>query len=647
MHFTKKYLVLSIVFWLMNSCYLFAQICHSFEPLGENFHQGRYKTQSADSIGLASTDNYDIVYHSLSLSIDPVVQYLQGSVVSYFKPIGSLTQIAFDLSDTLRVDSVYYRGTRLTNFTHTGNALTISFAVAISSLDSVTVYYSGAPATTGFGSFNIDKHDSIPVLWTLSEPYGSRDWWPGKMTLTDKIDSLDFYISFPAGHGYRAASNGLLIDTALQSGRVTYHWQTRYPTANYLVAMAVTNYAAYTKTVSTPQGDIQVLNYVYPEKLSDWHGADTNIASALTLYSKLFGAYPFIKEKYGHAQFNWGGGMEHQTMSFVYNSSFELINHEMAHQWFGDKLTCGSWSDIWLNEGFAVYLSALCYQYIQPQWWMAWRTSTLSNILVHANDGSVYCTDTVSVGRIFSAPLSYRKGAYILHMLRWELGDSIFFKSLYNYVNDPALTYSFSKTQLLQQHFESVSGKNLSDFFSHWFYGVGYPSYTLDWTQHDNNFAVHLSQITSDPSVSFYAMHVPVRLFGAGKDTTLVLKHDFSGQAYNFNIPFAVDSVQIDPELWLISGKNSVRKLPAFDRDNFVVVYPNPVHDQLTIWYDSKNINQLSFSIWDLQGKKVMEQSVSNQGDYSTVPLADLESGIYLLKINTEHGTSTRRILKY
>jgi len=232
-------------------------------------------------------------------------------------------------------------------------------------------------------------------------------------------------------------------------------------------------------------------------------------------------------------------------------------------------------------------------------------------------------------------------------MLRWELGDSIFFKSLYNYVNDPALTYSFSKTQLLQQHLESVSGKDLTDFFNHWIYGVGYPSYTLDWTQHGSNFAVHLSQITSDPSVSFYAMHVPIRLFGAGKDTTLVLEHDFSGQAYNFNIPFAVDSVQIDPELWLISGKNSVRKLPSFDRDNFIVVYPNPVRDQLTIWYDSKNINQLNFSIWDLQGKKIMVQSVIKLRDYYTVPVADLESGIYLLKINTEHGTITQRMLKY
>lgn len=647
MHSSKKYLVLSIVFWLMNFCYLYAQICHNFEPLSENFHQGRYKTLAADSIGLASTDNYDIIYHRLSLAVDPAIQYVQGSVLSYFKPFDSLTQIAFDLSDTLHIDSVYYHGSRLSAFTHSGNALTISFPAVIRSLDSVIVYYSGAPATTGFGSFNIEKHDSIPVLWTLSEPYGSRDWWPGKMTLTDKIDSLDFYISFPAGHAYRAASNGVLIDTFLQSGRVTYHWQTRYPTANYLVAMAVTNYAAYTKTVSTPQGDIQVLNYVYPENLADWHGADTNIASALTLYSRLFGAYPFIKEKYGHAQFNWGGGMEHQTMSFVYNSNFELINHEMAHQWFGDKLTCGSWSDIWLNEGFAVYLSALCYQYIQPQWWMAWRASTLGNILVHANDGSVYCTDTVSVSRIFSAPLSYRKGAYVLHMLRWELGDSIFFKGLYNYVNDPALTYSFSKTQLLQQHLESVSGRNLTDFFSHWFYGVGYPSYALDWSQRADSLSIRLEQSTSHPSVSFYAMHVPVRLYGQGIDTMLILDHTFSGQGFTCTVSFAVDSVQIDPELWLVSGKNSIRKLPEPDAENFVIVYPNPVHDQLNIWYDSKNINHLALSLSDLEGKKVKELNLSSTDDHYNLPLTDMESGIYLLKINTEHGSYTRKLVKY
>jgi aminopeptidase N len=346
------------------------------------------------------------------------------------------------------------------------------------------------------------------------------------MTLTDKVDSLDFYINIPVGN--MAASNGLLADTLHSGNRVTYHWKHRYPIANYLIGMAVTNYAAYEDTVPTVYGDIHVLNYCYPENKSDWQAASSNTAAALQLYSRLFGAYPFIKEKYGQAQFNWGGGMEHQTMSFIYATDFELVNHEMAHQWFGDKLTCGSWADIWLNEGFAVYLSGLCYQNLQPEWWLSFRNTCLGPIRAYGLHGSVSCTDTNSVPRIFSGVLSYKKGAYLLHMLRWELGDSVFFAALRSYVNDTALTYSFTKTQMLERHLEAESGKDLSGFFAKWFYGQGYPSYALDWSQKGNALSCRLSQTTSDTSVSFYGMHVPVNDFYGMLVGRLDLKRNLS-----------------------------------------------------------------------------------------------------------------------
>lgn len=640
----RKAFILCVALLIAQVYELNGQVCHRIEPSDRDMHGGH--KAMADMIGLAPTANYDLVYHRISVSVDPAVHYIEGNVCSYFRPLPSLSQMAFDLTDTLSVDSIYYHGQSLHTYTHTGNAVTITFANAISDLDSVTVYYSGAPPSTGFGSFNTGFHDSIvPVLWTLSEPYGGRDWFPGKMTLTDKVDSLDFYINMPIGN--RAASNGLLMDTLLSGNRLTYHWRTRYPTANYLIAMAVTNYAAYEDTVPTQYGDIHVLNYCYPEDKVDWVAASSNTAAALQLYSNLFGAYPFIKEKYGQAQFNWGGGMEHQTMSFIYATDFELVNHEMAHQWFGDKLTCGSWTDIWLNEGFAVYLSGLCYQNLQPEWWWAFRTTTLGPILRSGKVGSVYCMDTSSSSGIFNGILSYKKGAYLLHMLRWELGDSVFFAALHSYVNDPALTYSFSKTAMLEQHMETQSGRDLSSFFTKWFYGQGYPSYALDWAQHGNALSCKLSQTTTDPSVSFYEMDVPIKFFGSGRDTTLVLSHSYSGQEFAFEVPFTIDSVNIDPELWLISGSNSVRKLPALDNNKFLVLYPNPISDMMTIWYDSQNLNNLSYSIWDMQGKKVMENTVSADGDHYSVSLSGLEGGLYIVKVNTDHGGTSQRIVKY
>jgi hypothetical protein len=623
---------------------LSAQTCHSFE-LMDDVHHSDVKSISTDSIGLAPTGNYDLIYHRISVTVDPAVHYISGSVTTFFKPFTSLSQIAFDLTDSLSTDLVYYHGQAISTFTHYNNALTIILPNTVSRLDSVTIYYSGAPPVSGFGSFVTDMHDSVPELWTLSEPYGSRDWFPGKMTLTDKADSMDFYINVPIGN--RAASNGLLIDTMRIGNTVTYHWHEGYPIANYLIAMGVTNYVAYADTVATDYGNIYVLNYVYPENLADWHAEDSNIMAALQLYSKFFGPYPFIKEKYGHAQFGWGGGMEHQTMSFVYNTSFELINHEMAHQWFGDKLTCDSWSEIWLNEGFAMYLSALCYEYIAPSWWWNWRTVTLGNIIQNANKGSIYCADTNSVSRIFYTPLTYRKAAYTLHMLRWELGDSAFFAGLRGYMSDTALSYNFSKATALQHHLEAASGMDLSVFFADWIYGVGYPSYALDWSQKSGLVSCKISQTTSDPSVAFYAMDVPVRFYGNNTDSTVIIHHTYSGQAYTCALPFTVDSVVIDPELWLISGNNVARKLPVIGQENFLLVYPNPVTDIITIWYDSKNLNQVNYSIYDMQGQRVAQQTLSGGSDYFTASLAGLSGGVYVIKINTESGSLSQRIVKY
>jgi aminopeptidase N len=566
-------------------------------------------------------------------------------VTSFFKPLTSLTQIAFDLTDSLSVDSVYYRGQAIQSYTHSGNALTVSFADIISGFDSVTVYYSGSPPITGFGSFTTDLHDSVPELWTLSEPYGSRDWFPGKMTLTDKVDSLDFYINVPIGN--KAASNGLLLDTLQVGNTVTYHWHEGYPIANYLIAMAVTNYTAYSYTVPTQYGNISVLNYVYPESLADWHSTDSLTGAALQLYSTLFGQYPFIKEKYGHAQFGWGGGMEHQTMSFMYNSGFELVNHEMAHQWFGDKLTCGSWSDIWLNEGFAVYLAGLCFEYIQPDLWSLCKSGLINYIKLNGKTGSVYCTDTNSVPRIFVKSLSYFKGAYLLHMLRWELGDSAFFSGLRGYVSDSTLVYSFSKTQMLKQHLETAGGRDLTVFFDNWYYGSGYPSYTLDWSNSGSLISCSLSQITSDPSVSFYPMDVPVRFYGDNIDTTVILGHTSSGQQFSFDISFPIDSVVIDPDLKLLSAYNTVRKLPSLGAEDFVIIYPNPVLDQMTIWYDSQNLYKASYAIYDMAGEKVMEGSLPEGNDYYMIPMPGLAQGVYVIRVNTEQGNRSQRIVKY
>ncbi|MFN8277586.1 MAG: M1 family aminopeptidase [Chitinophagales bacterium] len=584
-----------------------------------------------ENLQFANTADYDIIYHRLQLQLQPSVRALQGQVTSYIKPLKSIDTIAFDFSDSMQVTAVNYHGNPAA-FIHQGNAIRI-VVPGISAIDSVTIAFGGIPASSGFGSFVQDYHgDSVPVLWTLSEPYGARDWWPCKNTLQDKIDSIDEFYTVPTGH--LAAGNGLLIDTIQQAGFTTFHWKHRYPITAYLVAVAATNYAAYQDTFITSAGLVYSLNFCYPEDQAEWKTATVNTGRIMALYTQRFGPYPFIKEKYGHAEFSWGGGQEHQTMSFQVNLGFELDAHELAHQWFGDKLTCNSWADIWLNEGFATYCSGLAYENLAPEYWRSFL-ETRRKQAFRQDSLSVFCTDTSNVGRIFNSAISYSKGAYLLHMLRWLGGDSAFFNAIYDYANDPQLAYSYTKTALLQQHLENRFGHSLQDFFQQWFIGKGYPSYQLLYEKNGSKVKLRLTQTTSDPSVSFFAMPVPVRVYSGKKTTNWILHHQTSDQTFDTLFDGRIDSIVIDPDLWILSRQNIVKRVGSIDQP-FVVIYPNPFEDEFTIWYDALAIHDGTFTVYDIHGRKILQgEAPSGNNNYLTIGTTNFERGVYVVEFNS------------
>src|ERR1017187_8685128 len=399
------------------------------------------------------TTNYNIVYDQCYWNVDPAVKFISGHINTYFIPANNLTSITLDMSDSLVADSVLYQNQK-TTFSHSGNMLTINFP---SSLNSGTeynadIYYHGIPPgdTSGFGSFGQKKHgpDSTYTIWTLSEPNGASEWWPCKNSLTDKIDSIDIFVTTPSQ--YKDASNGLLVSSNISSGFTTYHWKHRYPIATYLVAIDVAKFSVCSDKAIFKTDTLQILNYLWTEDSAGDHGAIQSMIPGLLLFDSLFEIYPFQKEKYGHAKFGWGGGMEHQTMSYAGNFYFELLVHECAHQWFDDKVTCGSWEDIFLNEGFAVYLTDLCYEYLQNgYWWSIWKNNLLGSITSQP-DGAIWVSDTSSVKRTFDQRLTYQKAGYFLHQLRYQVGDSGFFAGVKNYLNDPLLSYNFAQTSDLR-----------------------------------------------------------------------------------------------------------------------------------------------------------------------------------------------------
>jgi aminopeptidase N len=593
-------------------------------------------------------ENENVVYNRLQLQVDPAVNYIMGRVTTYFIPNTDITFIEFDLTDSLQVDSVIFHGANIPFSGPTDNVVHIELPGGVNGgvVDSIDVFYKGVPGRTGFGSFVQSYHgeDSIPIVWTLSEPYGAKDWWPCKQNLHDKIDSIDIIVTTPAQ--YRAASNGLLVSETDTGGYKTYHWQHRYPIATYLVCFAVTNYQVYSDYVPFNGDTLEVLNYVYPESWQDAHTGTAELIPIMQLYDTLFGLYAFSREKYGHAQFGWGGGMEHQTMTFVGAFNYELLAHELGHHWFGDKVTCDSWQEIWLNEGLATYLSGLTYQYIKPQYWQIFKSQKIASI-VSQPDGSVYCYDTSSVRRIFDGRLTYSKGCMVLNSLRWVIGDSAFFGGLRNYLNDPERAYKFASTPDLEHHLEQTSGIDLTDFFNSWVYAEGYPSYKINWSQdYSGTVSMSVEQTQSHPSVSFYTMPLPLLFMGADRDTMVVLNNTSSGQQYTFKLPFLADTLIFDPDLNIISANDSVIRASQYNFTFFL--YPNPVVNTLQVRVDAYAETKADILISNSAGQAMYVGSYTfNTG--SSVLKFDTRNyavGVYNLKIETADKIITSKFIK-
>jgi aminopeptidase N len=608
-----------------------------------------YFSQSIKQSRAVLPNNYDLKYCRAQWLIEPSVKYISGNIFYLFYHNDSLNEFQLELSDSLVTDSVFMQGAML-NYTHNGNILTVDFNqyLPASQLDSLTVYYHGVPPETGFGSFAAETHgtNNIPVLWTLSEPYGAKDWWPIKQDLNDKIDSIDIIVRTPAI--YKVASNGILVsETVLGTDKISY-WKSRYPIASYLVAIAVSDYTVFSTQAQLSTGNLSVVNYVYNESLNDAQNAINEMIEHLIYFDSLFVPYPFMNEKYGHAQFNWGGGMEHQTMSFVGNFSYELLAHELAHQWFGDHVTCGSWQDLWLNEGFATYAAGLCYERFSPNlYWKIWKSNQV-DFITSSPDGSVFVTDTVDIPRLFDARLTYSKAAMLLHMLRWKIGDDNFFTALRNYQNNPLLSHSYARNIDLKNELEIASGQNLDEFFNDWYWGEGYPSYQLSYDQDNANLiSFTLSQSQSHPSVSFFEMPIPVLFKNALHDTTIVFNHTFSGQSFSAQLNFKVDSVIIDPTNWIVCNQNIVTQTHDFSVSNTSLkLFPNPAQEYIAL----EAIGNIeSITIYSIDGKIIKSNYVlpSSQNKSLKVDIIDLQAGTYGLSVITKQNIFNTKFVKH
>ncbi len=587
-----------------------------------------------------NTLNYDLQYQRLEVYLDPAILQISGSVTSHFLAKENMQYIYFDLTNLLTVSEVIYHGRNLNFEQLATKELKIEFSSELPSntLDSLTVKYSGVPDNSVRTSFYVGTHSGSPVLSTLSEPYGAQNWFPTKQSMNDKIEAFDFKISTP--NQYSVAANGrLMSETPLPNNEKLTFWRTQYPTAAYLIALSIGTFTKSTDVIGSTS--FPYLNYLYSDTAT-YAGVQDNLEwtkQAMAIFETHFGTYPFSNEKYGHMEFAVNGAaMEHQTMSSMNSFGKGTIAHELAHQWFGDKITCGAWNDIWLSEGFATFGEQLIFEknLMTHEEFLAHLSNQL-NIITSFPDGSIYVSDADlgNISTVFSGRLSYLKGGFALRMMKWILGDEVFYQMLKDYTANPAFAYQYAKTEDFKNQILLSTGKDFTEFFNDWIYGEGYPSYSIKWNQTSGNPNVEflVSQTQSNSSVNFFEMPLPIRVNGTNGETAeLVLENSTNNQAFSKAVNFQVASVEFNKEIQIIEKNSTVILDPTLStisnsKETFVL-YPNPVKDVLKV----KGISQISgFEIYSVTGQ------IIKKGKYTpgvSLDVSAFQPGSYIIKIN-------------
>lgn len=641
------------IFTLSAVCFLFFHAGANNHDCGKRCaHRAVRSGTSADYYQNSKMNLYDLKYLKLDLQVTPQSRVISGSCMYRAVVKAAMDTFAIEFRQNMLVDSVVVNGLRQ-NFTRNNDHIYIPFAtpVAVATQLQVTFHYRGTASSAAIFS----GQSSVGLRYTasVSESFQAREWFPAKQLLNDKIDSADLW--FTTGSTFRVGSNGLLKEVVTLPGSLKqYRWATRYPMSYYLPSFAVANYMEYTNyaTPAALAGDTIPVVHLLVDNAGYFSNVKGNLDKTprfIETLSDLYGLYPFYNEKYGHKQASIGGGMEHQTMSTMDNFSTGLIAHELGHQWWGDYVTCATWSDIWINEGFATYSEYLTIEklpLLYPGTTAATTMQATHNNVMTSPGGSVYIppADAYNEGRIFNGRLSYDKGSAIIHTLRFYMqNDSVFFRTLRTFLQQ--YRDSFATGNDFKLVAETVSGKNLNDFFNQWYYGEGYPTYSVGYGRQGNNLLLTLSQTTSAPAVvPFFKGLVELKITSAQGDTTIIVDHQSNSQ--QFTIPYAKNptGVEIDPNNWIINKVGtvvtSVSNLSASQAG--IRVFPNPSKGGLTITLPPTGFNRVR--ILDVSGKIISTEKIRSGNMTVTTKLSG-PAGVYLVQVSGQKGTVVERVL--
>lgn len=497
----------------------------------------------------------DILHYDLSFDLYPEKKLLVGSteITGIFKDSG-LPRIDLNLYDNMKINYLSLNG-KEASYIHEGTRLSINLKEELPDTFVIKIKYEGKPKRVGLAAFVFGEINGRSVVYNLSEPTFASTWFPCNDLPDDKA-LADIRITNDSM--YTSVSNGILAGESLTENRKTAHWKVLYPVSTYLISIYSSEYINFTDYYYSDitKDSMPIEYYVFPEHLENARKDFAEHPQMMKYFADTFGEYPFMKEKYGVAEFLWQlGAMEHQTITgigsnFVSGRQFftDIYVHELAHHWWGNAVGPKTWKDIWLNEGFSTYSEVLYDEH------KSGKDALTASMLSKYND---YFTGTLydPGDNLFSQTI-YDKGAWVLHMLRWEVGDSGFFKILRDYFEK--YKYSSASTNDFKLICEKVSGKNLTKFFDQWIYtGDDKIEMNIEWKIESikmNNYTVKIDFKQFQDRYKIF--HFPVELQFIdrnGRYESAVFYIDEREEEIFHDLKFEPQTIIADPDYWLLA----------------------------------------------------------------------------------------------
>ncbi len=577
------------------------------------------KTAAADvRIPPAGDRGYDVLHYGLDIAVDPQAETIAGRVrIDLSARRDGLTEVALDLVDGMIVDSLLWSGTAAT-FVHAGDSLGIAPPAPMSAGEeaSVLVVYHGAPQPHGnmnvgllfrsHGGPTDSPADDVPVIFSVGEPWSSHSWWPCKDHPSDKA-TADVTVTAP--EPLVAVSNGRLLGVDSPGpGLRTYRWREGYPIATYLIGVSISDYVEWEETCAAAAGDLPLTFHFFPQDEQKARAELAATCDMMLFLERICGPYPFPAERYGQVEIVWAGAMEHQTATSLAqflltgDGRWETIFlHELAHQWFGDRMTPAGWSDIWLNEGFARYCEAL---WIEEQQGSAAYLAAMREMgpLRHpdlfAGEGTLIDPDPILPNQLI-----YDKGAWVLHILRGAIGDRAFFGFLHDYAADPETEGGNVTTAEMLAAATAAAGIDAADLLGPWLETDAVPE--VEWSYRNTPLSRGGSRLTLDIRQTqdvLFELPLMVRVMSTAGDFDLRADLGARTGSFEWDLPASADSVAVDPDGWLLLHQSRRDPAPL----DLLPPSPNPAGNSgVTIRYLVRAGGRITAAAYDVRGRRL------------------------------------------